>query len=68
MMITVVFLFLCLHTHFTEHASIDNKSNLTKLDCTYNDGRYGYINLSKVGLRGGTPAFRHVVKDAYFYS
>ena len=61
-------LFLLLVTYLTNAASISDKSNLTKLDCTYKDGRFGRIDLSSVGQKRGTPAFRHVLKDAYFYS
>ncbi|CAF1377383.1 unnamed protein product [Rotaria sordida] len=68
MKIIIILLFLCLHNHFTEHALIDNKNNLTKFDCTYKDARFGRIDLSKVGLKHGIPAFRHVLKDDYFYS
>ena len=28
----------------------------------------GSINLSQVGLKHGTPAFRHVRKDDFYYS
>ncbi|CAM4880907.1 unnamed protein product [Rotaria socialis] len=68
MMLTIALLLLCLQTHLTEHASINGANTLTKLDCTYQDARFGSIDLSTVGLKGGTPAFRHVLKDAYFYS
>ncbi|CAF1285437.1 unnamed protein product [Adineta steineri] len=65
-MITILFFFLVLHIEFTQHASVDN---LTKSkDCIYNDGRFGTINLSHVGLKQGIPAFRHIRKDDYVYS
>ncbi|CAF1285493.1 unnamed protein product [Adineta steineri] len=65
-MITILFFVLVLHIEFTQHASVDN---LTKSkDCIYNDGRFGTINLSHVGLKQGIPAFRHIRKDDYVYS
>lgn len=60
-------LFLLL-SYLSNAASINDKSNAGKLDCTYKDGRFGRIDLSRVGLKHGIPAFRHVVKDDYFYS
>ncbi|CAF0919850.1 unnamed protein product [Rotaria sp. Silwood1] len=65
---SIVLIFLCLHAYFTEHASIEIKDNLTKLDCTYTDAIFGRIDLSRVGLKHGIPAFRHVLKEDYFYS
>jgi hypothetical protein len=61
-------LLLLLLSYLTTAAVINDKSNLTKLDCTYKDGRFGRIDLSRVGLKRGIPAFRHVLKDDYFYS
>jgi hypothetical protein len=68
MMIIIVLLLLSLNIHHTEHASFIDKNNLTKLDCTYKDGRFGRIDLSRVGLKHGIPAFRHVPDAVYFYS
>jgi hypothetical protein len=64
-MITIVVIFLFLHIHLTQHASI---GELSKNDCTYKDGRFGRIDLSTVGLKHGIPAFRHIPKDDHFYS
>ncbi|CAF0720239.1 unnamed protein product [Adineta steineri] len=69
MVITIIsLLLLSIHINLIENISIEYKNNLTKKDCTYNDGRFGNIDLSRVGLKQGIPAFRHVPKDFYFYS
>jgi hypothetical protein len=68
MMISIVIFLVCFHSHYTEQASIVNNNALNKFDCSYKDGRFGTIDLSKVGLKYGIPAFRHVPKDDYFYS
>lgn len=67
-MIAFIIVLLCLQAHFAENISIDTTNRLTKLDCSYDDARFGHINLSPVGLKHGVPAFRHIVKDDYAYS
>ncbi|CAF2108115.1 unnamed protein product [Rotaria magnacalcarata] len=64
-MIKILLSLCCLQIQFTLHSSINE---LTKNDCTYQDRRFGTINLSQVGLKHGTPAFRHIRQDDYFYS
>ncbi|CAF3610944.1 unnamed protein product [Adineta steineri] len=67
-MMIISLLLLSIHINLIENISIEYKNNLTKKDCTYTDGRFGNIDLSRVGLKQGIPAFRHVPKDLYFYS
>ncbi len=68
MMITIVILLICFHSHFTEQAAIVEKNNLTKFDCNYKDARFGTIDLTRVGLKYSIPAFRHILQGDYFYS
>lgn len=69
MLKTLVFLLnICFLNVKIDAASISNENQLTKMDCSYKDGRLGRIDLSRVGLKGGIPAFRHVLKDDYVYS
>ncbi|CAF1537797.1 unnamed protein product [Adineta ricciae] len=51
-----------------ELVSTANENIRNTDDCTYEDARFGRIDLSEVGLKDGVPAFRNLEKGDYFYS
>jgi len=62
----VVLLLLC--CQYVELVSVTSEIFQNTGDCSYEDGRFGRIDLSQVGLNGDVPAFRNLQKDDYYYS